>query len=400
MNQTIMQYWNTLGKMDLSIKDDCNYINVTNCVTSIRHGDSLSNPDPLNLLSDIQIDVEDIKNLVSKLENNKSPGIDTITNELIKNGGDGICVALVKLFNRLLEFEKSPDKWNKGIIVPIFKKGNKNDLNNYRGITLTSCISKMFNRLISNCISSFIEENNILSEIQGGFRKDHRCEDHVFTLKSITAARLAEKKSTYLAFLDFRKAFDTVWRDGLLSVAWNIGIRGKIWNILDSLYNNVFCNVKFGDIVTDYFEVDEGLKQGCVLSPILFCIYINELAKMLENNNVGINVCNVKISCLFWADDVVLIADNEQDLIHMLNTAAEFSKKWKMHFNHSKSNVLVVGKRVNKNKLWKLGDDFINEVDSYKYLGIHINRNLSEQNHLNEVISKGNRLIGYIKSIY
>ena len=166
--------------------------------------------------------------------------------------------------------------------------------------------------------------------------------------------------------MDFRKAFDTVWRDGLLSVAWNIGIRGKVWNIIDSLYNNVLCNVRFGDIITDSFEIEEGLKQGCVLSPILFCIYINEFAKMLSSQNVGVNICNVNISCLFWADDVVLIAENEKDLNHMLNIAAEFSKKWKLKFNNTKSNVLVVGKQINKNKLWKLGDDFITEVDSYK----------------------------------
>ena len=86
----------------------------------------------------------------------------------------------------------------------IFKKGNKNDLNNYRGITLTSCVSKIFNRIVANSISTFVENNNILSEVQGGFRKNHRCEDHVFTLKSIAATRLAENKQTYMAFLDFR----------------------------------------------------------------------------------------------------------------------------------------------------------------------------------------------------
>ena len=89
---------------------------------------------------------------------------------------------------------------------------------------------------MANNISSYIECNNVLSEVQGGFRKDHRCEDHIFSLKGIAAARLAENKNTYMAFLDFRKAFDTVWRNGLLSVAWNIGIRGKTWKILNGLY--------------------------------------------------------------------------------------------------------------------------------------------------------------------
>ena len=94
----------------------------------------------------------------------------------------------------LLFLESSPIEWNKGIIVPIFKKGARNDLNNYRGITLTSCVSKKFNRLVCDRISKFIEENDVLTEVQGGFRKDHRCEDHIFTIKSIIATRSAEKK--------------------------------------------------------------------------------------------------------------------------------------------------------------------------------------------------------------
>ena len=202
-----------------------------------------------------------------------------------------------------------------------------------------------------------------------------------------------------MAFLDFRKAFDTVWRNGLLTVAWNLGIRGRVWNILNSLYQNVQCNVKMGDIVTDFFDIEGGVKQGCVLSPILFCLYINELSKMLNEHDVGIHIMGVNIKCLFWADDVVLLADNDHDLQRMLNIAAEFSHKWRLNFNHDKSNILITGKRINNHKLWQLGDDYISEVNTYKYLGVHISRNLSDHMHLNETIKKGNRLIGYIKSI-
>ena len=133
---------------------------------------------------------------IGRAKNNKAPGIDTITNELLKNGGDDLIYSLTDMFNRLLFLESSPIEWNKGIIVPIFKKGARNDLNNYRGITLTSCVSKIFNRLVCDRISKFIEENDVLTEVQGGFRKDHRCEDHIFTLRSIFATRSAEKKPT------------------------------------------------------------------------------------------------------------------------------------------------------------------------------------------------------------
>ena len=149
------------------------------------------------------------------------------------------------------------------------------------------------------------------------------------------------------------------------------------------------CNVKLGDSKTDLFNIEEGLKQGCVLSPVLFCIYINELAKMYRNKNVGVSIFNVKISCLFCADDVVLISENENDhLQNMLNIASDFSKKWKLDFNHSKSNVVVVGKRKDDGKIWHLANSNIKEVDHYKYLGFHITRNISDHVHANELINK------------
>ena len=110
---------------------------------------------------------------VNEAKNNKAPGLDGITNELIKNGGHGLVQSLYSIFTAFRDFEQIPDEWNKGIIIPIRKKGPKNDLNNYRGITLNSCISKIYNRLVAKTLSSYLEDNNLLGEIQGGFRTDH-----------------------------------------------------------------------------------------------------------------------------------------------------------------------------------------------------------------------------------
>lgn len=399
MNQTIRQYFQSLGKMNKCLHNDDS--NVIDHVKNLRANDSyLANTDTdTKVITSINIEIDDVIEALRQAKVNKSPGLDNITNELIKNGGETLTKSMLALFRKLVELEGTPQEWNKGIIIPIHKAGSKNDLNNYRGITLTSCVSKVFNRIIAKYISGFVEDHKLLSEVQGGFRKDYRCEDHVFTLKSVAAARLAESKPTYLAFLDFRKAFDTVWRDGLMSLAWRLGIRGSLWNIISSMYDNVQANVTLGDIETDFFEVEEGVKQGCVLSPILFCIYINELAKLIKKEEVGVRICNVQMGPLFWADDVVLIADNSADLQRMLDIATHFSKTWKINFNFDKSKVLVVGKRVDRNKCWPLGDKLITECDSYKYLGIHISRNLSDHTHVNETIKKGNRLIAYIKSL-
>ena len=117
-------------------------------VSNVRKRVNDCNIDLPNVLNDMHFSFKEVEDSICRAKNNKAPGLDSITNELLKNGGDDLIYSLTDIFNRFLFPENSPVDWNKGIIVAIFKKGNKNDLNNYRGITLTSCVSKIFNRLV------------------------------------------------------------------------------------------------------------------------------------------------------------------------------------------------------------------------------------------------------------
>ena len=170
MNQSIMHYFQTLGKMNLNLnlKDDRVYnMDETYC---FKTKDELYNAsyqkDNLDVqVNDFEFSLDEVKDAITKCKNNKSQGLDGITNELLKNGGDSVHLSLYAMFVKLREFECVPDDWNKGIIIPIHKKGTKCDLNNYRGITLNSCVSKIYNRLITKSNLSFLEAYNLLSEI-------------------------------------------------------------------------------------------------------------------------------------------------------------------------------------------------------------------------------------------
>ena len=175
MNQSIMHYWGTLGKMNMSLNDneDCNSIGVKSSVDNLRLLFDLNANinDGNNCLSNIDLNIDIITDAIKKCKNNKAHGLDEISNELLTNGGTCLNQSILCLFRKLFELQSTPSQWNKGIIVPIFKKGTRNDLNNYRGITLTCCISKIFNRIIANAVSDFLEQSNAFSEVQGGFRK-------------------------------------------------------------------------------------------------------------------------------------------------------------------------------------------------------------------------------------
>ena len=114
---------------------------------------------------------------------------------------------------------------------------------------------------------------------------------------------------------------------------------------------------------------------------------------------MGVRINDNWLGGLFWADDIVLLANNEHEMNKMLNIATIFAKEWKLNFNFDKSNILIIGKRINKDKQWKMGDSYIVEAESYKYLGVIISRNLNDHKQFESVLKKGNRLIAYIKSV-
>ena len=158
----------------------------------------------------------EIRNFVKNLKNNKAAGIDRILNEFIKHSIDIMIPLYIKLFNRVLDKGEIPDDWLTGIIIPIYKnKGSREDANNYRGITLLSCLGKLFTSILNHRLTNFCEENNILKENQTGFRKGYSTLDHIYVLRNVIELFKFKKKKLFCCFVDYTKAFDSVWREAL-----------------------------------------------------------------------------------------------------------------------------------------------------------------------------------------
>ena len=135
----------------------------------------------------------------------------------------------------------------------------------------------------------------------------------------------SKKDKIFLAFLDLSKAFDRVWREGLFYLLWKNGIQGKCWKLLRSFYSKVSNKVLFGDFESDWFDQEFGLKHGCVLSPTLFSVLMNDLVSMLSEHNLGVNLASDIINSLLFADDIVLMGKSEQELQTLLNITARFA---------------------------------------------------------------------------
>ena len=208
--------------------------------------------------------IKDITKAIKSVKNNTSVGFDCISNEMLKNCSSSMVHSLCKLFNLIYDSGKYPDQWSESMVKPLFKSGDETDPNNYRGIAISSCLSKLFIKTLSNRLEDFVKDNDLISNHQIGFRRSHRTIDHVYTLKSIIDKMFRMKKHLHVCFVDFRKAFDSVWRQALFYKLSNMEIKGKILQIIVSMYSNVKYSVKLQSGLTESFSTNVGVKQGCI----------------------------------------------------------------------------------------------------------------------------------------
>jgi hypothetical protein len=314
---------------------------------------------------------------IAGLKRNVAAGPDMIPNEWLQAMGAAAKEALLLLFNRTLQSGVWPDAWQLGTILPLFKGGNRAAVGDYRPITLTSCVSKLFESLLLVRLTALCEGREVLVEEQGGFRAGRSTLDQIFTLHEIVASRKERKLATYMAFLDARRAYDRVWRDGLLLRLLEAGVTGQVFKLLRSMLTASKRRVVVGGESSDSFETTVGLPQGAVLSPLLYAIFINGLAVELKQRRFGVDVFGRQVCILLYADDIVLIADSPAQLQQMLDHTARYAQQWQFRFNTKpgKSDVVVSGSRsqcAQPLPQFRLGEGLLRVSRQYKYLGVEM----------------------------
>ena len=247
-----------------------------------------------------------------------------------------------------------------------------------------------------------MKKNEILVDEQNGFRAARSCIDHIFVLTTVLRNRKSLGLGTFLAFVDYKKAFDSVDRSLLLYKLLEIGIHGNFFNAISAMFSNPRARVILNDFTTNYFDCPIGVKQGDCISATLFAIYINDLAKEIKNCKVGIDLSEILdgesvhnipesllfINILLYADDIVCIADNEQDMQELLGIVESWCTRWRLEVNLTKTNIMHV--RPSRKPQSKFTFLFnwrpIDYCKNYKYLGMTINEFL-DYNYTTETLS-------------
>ena len=193
----------------------------------------------------------------------------------------------VKLFKMIFDSGIIPESWTYGEILSIYKnKGEKSQLENYRPITLLSCFGKLFTSILNKRLTNYVEKFELINSCQAGFRKGYSTIDNLFVIQSLIEILKSSKNKLFCAFVDFKQAFDTVWRGGLWTKLLELNVNGKCFNIIRNMYSNIKSRISTVEVCSAFFPCNTGVRQGENLSPLLFSIFLNDLEHYLLRNNI------------------------------------------------------------------------------------------------------------------
>lgn len=302
-----------------------------------------------------------------KLTDEKAPGYDSITSEELKAAGTKGIDILHRLCCKIWQDEEFPNDWGKSIINPIYKKKDKLDCGNYRGISLLSHAGKVFAIVLQQRILGRTEE--ILSEAQAGFRPGRSTVDQLFTLRQIIERHLEKNQEIYCCYIDFEKAFDSVSQEGLWKAMKFFGYPAKYITLLQALYNKSKSAVRVNGELTDWFRTTVGVRQGCILSPQLFNILL-ELVMLYatHDSTYGVMVSGHRINNLRFADDIALIAASENSLQLLVDSVNDVSRNYGLKINIKKTEVQVISRHPHPVNI-NINNTKLAQVEKFVYLG-------------------------------
>jgi hypothetical protein len=338
-----------------------------------------------NDLCDINISEQEVHDQLVSLDICKSYGPDGIPPKLLKEGGRPLSKILCKLFSLSLLKCQFPLNWKQANVTPVHKKNNKNDISNYRPISLLCTTSKVFEKIIFKHIYNHLKDNYVLTDFQSGFLPGRSTTTQLIDVYHTLCQSIDNEKEVRVVFLDIKKAFDRVWHKGLICKLHQAGISGNLLSWLESYLKNRQQRVVINGQSSQWGDIPAGVPQGSVLGPLLFLLYINDIVHEIQN-------CNIRL----FADDTCLFIEvnNRDEAANYINEDLEriqrWSKKWLVSFSPEKTKSLIVSHKNDRhlNPPITFNNTVVSEVNSHTYLGLKFSYNLKWNEHIEHISTK------------
>ena len=367
----------------------------------------------LTNLTDIHITKEDVKKLLKGLRTNKSCGADKVHPYLLNKLAEHMATPLAIIFNISLKTGKVPSIWKEGIISAIFKKGNRSLPSNYRAITLTSVVCKLLEKIITNKIHKHLQENMLEDKKQHGFTPKRSTVSNLIEALNIWTEALSHGLPVDIIYLDFEKAFDKVPHQRLINQLSKYGITGNVLNWIEDYLKDRTQRVRVNGCFSSTSKVLSGVPQGSVLGPLLFLIFVADMAPLVQNFTS------------LYADDTKIFSyllDNQisphtpESIQNDINVLSRWSDKMQMSFNPEKCHRLHLGKSNNHHpyylpKIYATTETAtsisytlylhnLQDVQDEKDLGVYVDNSLNFKKHISQKISKANSMLYLIKNSF
>lgn len=363
----------------------------------VKHFTLLYAGDPEELIfkkeeTSVKLEVEwnEVISAIKKLRNRKSPGEDGITNELIKYEGPNARNATIILIRQIFQNCVIPSEWKTNTIIPIFKKGEKKNPENYRGINLLNTHLKLTTSIISDNILKMIQ----LQDEQQGFRRGRSCVDAIFIIRQISEKSLEFNRPAFFCFIDLEKAFDRIRLKHVLNILEKYNVPDSLICLIQNIYVDNYAKVKIDGKIEGMIPVQQGIRQGDSLSPLLFNIVMNEIIKDVRGMR-GYSMGDNDVNIVCYADDVALVAEDEDSLQRLLYRFSLACTKFDLKISTKKTKSLTISKEPLRCKL-QLYDQIIEQVLSFTYLGIQITSYQDLSDEVRHQTIKASRISGYL----
>ena len=342
-----------------------------------------ANDVPPFILENVTTTEEEVLDLISSLDVNKSTGHDGVSARMLKLAGASVSSSLTQLFNLCLSCKQFPNLWKKANVVPLHKKDHKDLCCNYRPISILPVTSKLLERIVFKSVYNFFHKHNLLTVHQSGFRpKDSTVNQLAFLYHTFCQA-LDQKKDIRIVFCDISKAFDRVWHTGLIFKLKRLGISGNLLDFMQDYLSNRQQRVIVKGQYSNWGTVEAGVPQGSVLGPLLFLVYINDIVNCVS--------CNIKL----FADDTALyvLVDDQQAAADVLNDSLQqvnsWADQWLVNFNHSKTKLMNISFKTNpgfENYPVSFNNHTLDSIETHKHLGVIFSHDLRWAAHVNSMI--------------
>ena len=368
--------------------------------TLLNHEEPLKPPevepnDELNIRTGHVTRIE-IKNAIKKLKNGKAAGCDNIPPEAIKAGGDTSEEVLLGLCNRIWSEEKIPEEWRKGLLIKLPKKDDLSYCKNWRGIMLLNMASKVFYRVILERIKIALDEK--LREEQAGFRAGRSCMDQIATLRIIIEQSIEWQSSLYINFIDFEKAFNSISTDVLWRLLRHYGLPDKIVTIIRVLYEGFSAQVVHNGQKTQPLDMRTGVRQGCLLSRLLFLVALDWVTRTAFDRKRGIQwTFMTSLEDLDFADDLALLSHRIQDMRDKTRALEVQSAKVGLKINATKTKLMRIGTKRGDGV--SVAGERVEEVDEFTYLGSIVSKGGTDED-IQARIGKARQAFAMLRPIW